>query len=210
MKLLRAYVKCSGLTYSLIKFITVKSRLLEHVVCALSPFKGTNHVIIAAENLREILFSIFEPLYDIIYCLLAINLGNHVSPLSTSDKVSARSIPRLSTGIACVCHKDKGRGRARPAEGVCSSSPRRPEVTHLQLTWSYHSQIESQTAITHSGLMCVSHSMMRVSEPILDMDMANYSEVLDPTYTTLEFETMQILYNSNGEFSSAWKYIYIN
>ncbi|KAG8520477.1 Hepatocyte nuclear factor 4-gamma [Galemys pyrenaicus] len=39
--------------------------------------------------------------------------------------------------------------------------------------------------------------MMRVSEPILDMDMANYSEVLDPTYTTLEFETMQILYNSN-------------
>ncbi|EPY80219.1 hepatocyte nuclear factor 4-gamma [Camelus ferus] len=39
--------------------------------------------------------------------------------------------------------------------------------------------------------------MMRVSEPMLDMDMANYSEVLDPTYTTLEFETMQILYNSN-------------
>lgn len=54
--------------------------------------------------------------------------------------------------------------------------------------------------------MCVSKSMMRVSEPILDMDMANYSEVLDPTYTTLEFETMQILYNANGEFSSAWKY----
>lgn len=51
--------------------------------------------------------------------------------------------------------------------------------------------------------MCVSKSMMRVSEPILDMEMANYSEVLDPTYTTLEFETMQILYNSNGEFSSA-------
>ncbi|CAK7289330.1 Hepatocyte nuclear factor 4-gamma [Vulpes lagopus] len=45
--------------------------------------------------------------------------------------------------------------------------------------------------------MCVSKSMMRVSEPILDMEMANYSEVLDPTYTTLEFETMQILYNSN-------------
>ncbi|KAI4539701.1 hypothetical protein MG293_010096 [Ovis ammon polii] len=39
--------------------------------------------------------------------------------------------------------------------------------------------------------------MMRVSEPILDMEMANYSEVLDPTYTTLEFDTMQILYNSN-------------
>ncbi|XP_042110280.1 hepatocyte nuclear factor 4-gamma isoform X3 [Ovis aries] len=45
--------------------------------------------------------------------------------------------------------------------------------------------------------MCVSKSMMRVSEPILDMEMANYSEVLDPTYTTLEFDTMQILYNSN-------------
>ncbi|KAM7319444.1 hypothetical protein ACRRTK_021127 [Alexandromys fortis] len=39
--------------------------------------------------------------------------------------------------------------------------------------------------------------MMRVSEPMLDMDMGNYSEVLDPTYTTLEFDTMQILYNSN-------------
>ncbi|EHB00886.1 Hepatocyte nuclear factor 4-gamma [Heterocephalus glaber] len=39
--------------------------------------------------------------------------------------------------------------------------------------------------------------MMRVSEPILDMEMGNYSEVLDPAYTTLEFETMQILYNSN-------------
>lgn len=55
--------------------------------------------------------------------------------------------------------------------------------------------------------MCVSKSMMRVSEPMLDMDMANYSEVLDPTYTTLEFDTMQILYNSNGELSfiSKWK-----
>lgn len=40
--------------------------------------------------------------------------------------------------------------------------------------------------------------------------MANYSEVLDPTYTTLEFETMQILYNSNGEFSSAYKYFLKN
>lgn len=44
--------------------------------------------------------------------------------------------------------------------------------------------------------------MMRLSEPILDMEMANYSEVLDPTYTALEFETMQILYNGNGEFCS--------
>lgn len=48
--------------------------------------------------------------------------------------------------------------------------------------------------------MCVSQPIMRVSEPMLDMDMGNYSEVLDPTYTTLEFDTMQILYNSNGEF----------
>ncbi|XP_019383366.1 PREDICTED: hepatocyte nuclear factor 4-gamma isoform X1 [Gavialis gangeticus] len=38
---------------------------------------------------------------------------------------------------------------------------------------------------------------MRLSEPILDMEIANYSEVLDPTYTSLEFETMQILYNGN-------------
>lgn len=44
--------------------------------------------------------------------------------------------------------------------------------------------------------------MMRLSEPILDMEMANYSEVLDPTCTALEFETMQILYNSSGEFCS--------
>lgn len=42
--------------------------------------------------------------------------------------------------------------------------------------------------------------MMRLLEPVLDMEMANYSEVLDPTYTALEFETMQILYNGNGEF----------
>ncbi|XP_065484940.1 hepatocyte nuclear factor 4-gamma isoform X2 [Caloenas nicobarica] len=41
--------------------------------------------------------------------------------------------------------------------------------------------------------------MMRLSEPMLDMDMANYSEVLDPTYTALEFETMQILCNGNGD-----------
>lgn len=49
--------------------------------------------------------------------------------------------------------------------------------------------------------MCVSELMMRVSEPILEMAMGNYSEVLDPTYSTLEFDTMQILYNPNGEFS---------
>ncbi|XP_062358488.1 hepatocyte nuclear factor 4-gamma isoform X2 [Cinclus cinclus] len=42
---------------------------------------------------------------------------------------------------------------------------------------------------------------MRLSEPILDMEMPNYSEVLDPTYTALEFETMQILYNGNEPIS---------
>lgn len=41
---------------------------------------------------------------------------------------------------------------------------------------------------------------MRVSDPILNMDMANYSEVLDPSYANLEFETIQVLYNGNGEF----------
>ncbi|KAM6104452.1 hepatocyte nuclear factor 4-gamma isoform 3-T5 [Theristicus caerulescens] len=45
--------------------------------------------------------------------------------------------------------------------------------------------------------------MMRLSEPILDMEMANYSEVLDPTYTALEFETMQILYNGNDSSGEA-------
>ncbi|XP_037236316.1 hepatocyte nuclear factor 4-gamma isoform X4 [Falco naumanni] len=44
---------------------------------------------------------------------------------------------------------------------------------------------------------------MRLSEPILDMEMANYSEVLDPTYTALEFETMQILYNGNDSSGEA-------
>ncbi|XP_048143153.1 hepatocyte nuclear factor 4-gamma isoform X3 [Corvus hawaiiensis] len=45
--------------------------------------------------------------------------------------------------------------------------------------------------------------MMRLSEPILDMEMANYSEVLDPTYTALEFETMQILYDGNDSSGEA-------
>ncbi|XP_072323629.1 hepatocyte nuclear factor 4-gamma-like isoform X2 [Scyliorhinus torazame] len=34
---------------------------------------------------------------------------------------------------------------------------------------------------------------MRLSESFLDMDMANYSEALDPCYTALEFENMQLL-----------------
>nr|XP_009687796.1 PREDICTED: hepatocyte nuclear factor 4-gamma [Struthio camelus australis] len=45
--------------------------------------------------------------------------------------------------------------------------------------------------------------MMRLSEPMLDMEMADYSEVLDPTYTALEFETMQILYNGNDNSGEA-------
>ncbi|KFV88881.1 Hepatocyte nuclear factor 4-gamma [Struthio camelus australis] len=44
---------------------------------------------------------------------------------------------------------------------------------------------------------------MRLSEPMLDMEMADYSEVLDPTYTALEFETMQILYNGNDNSGEA-------
>ncbi|XP_078072462.1 hepatocyte nuclear factor 4-gamma-like isoform X2 [Mustelus asterias] len=38
---------------------------------------------------------------------------------------------------------------------------------------------------------------MRLSESFLDMDMANYSEALDPSYTALEFENMQLLYNGH-------------
>ncbi|XP_063155473.1 hepatocyte nuclear factor 4-gamma isoform X3 [Candoia aspera] len=43
---------------------------------------------------------------------------------------------------------------------------------------------------------------MRISDSILDMDMANYSEVLDPSCTNLEFETMQVLYNGNDSCSA--------
>ena len=32
-----------------------------------------------------------------------------------------------------------------------------------------------------------------------DMDMADYSEALDPAYTTLEFENMQVLAMGAGE-----------
>lgn len=45
--------------------------------------------------------------------------------------------------------------------------------------------------------------MMRILEPVLDMDMANYTEVLDPSYTGLEFEIMQDFYNGNGEHQSS-------
>lgn len=48
---------------------------------------------------------------------------------------------------------------------------------------------------------------MKISDSTLDMEMASYSEVLDPSYTNLEFETIQILYNGSGkfEYSHKWK-----
>lgn len=33
----------------------------------------------------------------------------------------------------------------------------------------------------------------------MDMEMANYSDVLDPTYTCLEFENMQLIYTGIGK-----------
>lgn len=51
-----------------------------------------------------------------------------------------------------------------------------------------------------NGPFSDSCTVMRISDPILNMDMANYSEVLDPSYANLEFETIQVLYNGNGEF----------
>lgn len=43
---------------------------------------------------------------------------------------------------------------------------------------------------------------MRLSKALADMEMADYSEALDPAYTTLEFENMQVLAMSTGESSS--------
>lgn len=42
---------------------------------------------------------------------------------------------------------------------------------------------------------------MRLSKALADMEMADYSEALDPAYTTLEFENMQVLAMSTGESS---------
>ncbi|XP_078508067.1 hepatocyte nuclear factor 4-alpha isoform X2 [Lissotriton helveticus] len=39
--------------------------------------------------------------------------------------------------------------------------------------------------------------IMRLSKALLDMEMADYSEALDPAYTTLEFENMQVLAMGN-------------
>ncbi|XP_069587603.1 hepatocyte nuclear factor 4-gamma isoform X1 [Ranitomeya imitator] len=41
---------------------------------------------------------------------------------------------------------------------------------------------------------------MKMINSVMDMEMANYSDVLDPTYTSLEFENMQLLY-SGGDSS---------
>lgn len=43
---------------------------------------------------------------------------------------------------------------------------------------------------------------MRLSKALADMEMADYSEALDPAYTTLEFENMQVLAMSTGESTS--------
>lgn len=40
---------------------------------------------------------------------------------------------------------------------------------------------------------------MRLSKALIDMEMADYSAVLDPAYTTLEFENMQVLAMGNGK-----------
>jgi len=40
---------------------------------------------------------------------------------------------------------------------------------------------------------------MRLSKALIDMEMADYSAALDPAYTTLEFENMQVLAMGNGK-----------
>lgn len=41
---------------------------------------------------------------------------------------------------------------------------------------------------------------MRLSKTLVDMDMADYSAALDPAYTTLEFENVQVLAMGNGRW----------
>uniref|UniRef100_H0XQQ8 Hepatocyte nuclear factor 4 alpha n=2 Tax=Otolemur garnettii TaxID=30611 RepID=H0XQQ8_OTOGA len=43
---------------------------------------------------------------------------------------------------------------------------------------------------------------MRLSKTLVDMDMADYSAALDPAYTTLEFENVQVLTMGNGADTS--------
>ncbi|XP_018423115.1 PREDICTED: hepatocyte nuclear factor 4-gamma [Nanorana parkeri] len=49
---------------------------------------------------------------------------------------------------------------------------------------------------------------MKHSNSVMDMEMANYSDVLDPTYTCLEFENMQLIYT--GSESSPGEIITMN
>lgn len=44
---------------------------------------------------------------------------------------------------------------------------------------------------------------MRLSKTLVDMDMADYSAALDPAYTTLEFENVQVLAMGNGRWGPA-------
>lgn len=44
--------------------------------------------------------------------------------------------------------------------------------------------------------------IMRLSKALIDMEMADYSAALDPAYTTLEFENMQVLAIGNGKSNS--------
>lgn len=41
---------------------------------------------------------------------------------------------------------------------------------------------------------------MRLSKALIEMDLPDYTAALDPAYTTLEFESMQVLAMGNGEF----------
>lgn len=41
---------------------------------------------------------------------------------------------------------------------------------------------------------------MRLSKTLVDMEMADYSAALDPAYTTLEFENVQVLTMANGRW----------
>lgn len=41
--------------------------------------------------------------------------------------------------------------------------------------------------------------IMRLSKALIDMEMADYSAALDPAYTTLEFENMQVLAMGSGK-----------
>ena len=45
---------------------------------------------------------------------------------------------------------------------------------------------------------------MRLSKTLVDMDMADYSAALDPAYTTLEFENVQVLTMGNGRWGQVY------